>query len=251
MSFARTLNRPGALGKAWRAGYEIGYGALKAMVLLLFRPLFAVRRVGPEPAWPAGGFLICPNHTSYLDPAFLQLVVPRRITFVMTNDFYALPFARWFFALVGAVPMARGRRARRALHRAAALVRRGHVVAFFPEGRLSQTGAPGEPQRGIGYLARRTGAPILPVGVAGAFRVWPRKARWFRRSDVRLLFGQPLRWSAPLTGSDEAQRSAERAFALHLMDRVRGLVENLGVPRIVTNAQPAMSKTMDAEVEPR
>lgn len=230
MTLARALNRPGPWGRAWRAAYEVGYGALRAIVLLLFRPLFGVRRVGPEPRWPAGGFVLCANHTSYLDPAFLQLVVPRRVTFVMTNDFYARPLARWFFVLVGAIPMGPGRMAHRALRRAAALARRGHAVALFPEGRLSRDGAPGDPQRGVGYLARRSRAPILPAAVAGAFQVWPRGARWFRRSDVRILFGERLGWAPGLSAPDGELRQAERVFAGRVMDRIRSLGAILGLP---------------------
>lgn len=221
MTLARRLNRPGPLGRAWRTAYEVGYAALRGLVLALFRPVFRVRRVGPAPAWPAGGALVCANHSSYLDPAFLQLVVPGRITFVMTNDFYARPAARWFFALVGAVPMGAGRMAHRGLRRAAALLRRGHLVGLFPEGRLSLTGQPGTAHRGVGALVRRARVPVLPVAVRGAFRAWPRGARWLRGSDVRVRFGAPLRWEdvAEAQGTTDP-RAAERAFAAALMARI-------------------------------
>lgn len=225
MSLVGVLNRPTRLGRLWRGAYEIGYGILKAFTWMAFRPLFGVHRLGPPPAWPTGGFLLCANHTSYLDPAFLQLVVPRRVTFVMTNDFYVIPWGRWFFALVGAVPMGPGRLGHRGLRRAAALLKRGHVVALFPEGRLSRDGTPGEPQRGVGYLARRTGVPVVPVAITGAFEVWPRGARWFRQSRVRLLFGSPRRWERP-PGSPPTPREArepERRMAQALMDDVRAL----------------------------
>jgi 1-acyl-sn-glycerol-3-phosphate acyltransferase len=219
MRLASALNRPGPLGTLWRATYEAGYAFLCGFVLLLFRPLFGVHRLSPHPRLPSGGFLLCANHTSYLDPAFLQLVLRRRVTFMMTNEFYARPAARWFFALVGAIPMSTGRMAHRGIRRAAAHLKRGHAVAIFPEGRLSRDGRPGPPHRGVGTLARRTGAPVLPAGIRGAFDAWPRGARWLRTASVRIVFGSPIRWE-PRDGDLRAQ---ERAFAARVMAQIRAL----------------------------
>lgn len=224
MSLARRLNRPGWRGQLWRAAYEAGYAALRCLVLVLFRPLFLVRRDGPAAAVGGGGALVCANHTSYLDPAFLQLVVDRRITYVMTNDFYARPGARWFFTLIGAVPLGGGRLARRGLRRAAAHLRRGHVVALFPEGRLSLDGSPGPAHRGVGALIRRARVPVIPAAVRGGFRAWPRGASWLRLSDVRVRFGSPLRWEdVPAAVQAREAKEAERAFARAVMERIQAL----------------------------
>jgi 1-acyl-sn-glycerol-3-phosphate acyltransferase len=224
VSLARVLNRPGRLGRLWRAAYEVGYLVLRSMVLLAFRPLFKIRRVGPEPRWPAGGFLLCPNHTSFLDPGFVQMVVPRRVTFVMTNEFYARASGRWFFALVGAIPMTPGRMGHKALRRAAALLRRGHAVVLFPEGRISVDGRPGHAHRGVGTLARLGRVPVFPVGILGAAPTWPPDAVWFRRSDVRVRIGDPLAWDGPGTQSAAPElRASERQFALTLMEHIRSL----------------------------
>ena len=223
----RRLNRPGPLGRAWRIAYEAGYTALKTMVMLSTSPMFRVRRVGRRARVPRDQrIVLCPNHESYLDPAFVQMVMRRRVTFVMTNDFYAWKPMRWFFALVGAIPVDAGRLARRGLRRAIATVKRGQAVGLFPEGRLSRDGRRGSGQRGVAILARRTGAWIVPVGIVGARRAWPAGAKHPRAARVRVAFGPPMRWTEP--PHDRPLRDAENDFAAELMARIETVLDGLG-----------------------
>jgi 1-acyl-sn-glycerol-3-phosphate acyltransferase len=217
MSVVSWLNRPGPVRWIWRPGYELFYAGLKTGVALVCGPVFRVRRVGRRARLPRRGLVLCPNHCSYLDPAFLQLVLRRRVTFVMTNDFYASRWGRWFFTMVGAIPVGRGRLALKGLRRSIAAVRRGHAVVVFPEGRLSVDGTLGRGQRGVGILARRTGAPVYPVGIAGSLAAWPKGRGYPGRAHVRIAFADPLQW--PLDTYDSG-REAEQAFADAIMGRI-------------------------------
>jgi 1-acyl-sn-glycerol-3-phosphate acyltransferase len=161
--------------------------------------------------------ILCPNHQSYLDPAFVQLVVRPRLTFVMTNDFYSVRGASWFFRLVGAIPVGAGRLSWGGMRRAAALLRLGRTLVLFPEGRLSVDGRLGRGQRGVAVVARRGRAPVIPVAIEGSLRAWPRGARWLRRSDVRVAFGAPLRFEGP------ADRPTEQAFVDEVLARIARL----------------------------
>ncbi len=226
----RRLNRPGWLGRAWRATYEVGYAAFKTVVMLGTSPMFRVRRVGRRARVPRGErIVLCPNHESYLDPAFVQMVVRRRVTFVMTNDFYARRPMRWFFALVGAIPVAGGRMARQGLRRAIATTKLGSVVGIFPEGRLSRDGRRGPAQRGIAVIARRTDASIVPVGILGSRRAWPHGAPHPRSARVLIGFGPPMRWTPP--PPHVPLRDAELAFGAELMARIEAVLAHLAAPR--------------------
>ncbi|MDA1194324.1 MAG: lysophospholipid acyltransferase family protein [Planctomycetota bacterium] len=219
MSASAWLNRPGLIGTLWRPAYELGYEAFKTVVGFLLRPIWGVRRVGrPAPMPRRGGVVLCPNHTSYLDPAFVQLCIRRRVVFVMTARFYDSPRSRWFYQLVSAVPIGTGgRAARRGIRRAMALVKRGHAVVVFPEGRLSVDGQLNEAQRGVGTLARRTGAPVIPVAVAGAIHAWPKGARRPGSARVRVAFGEPMHYAEP---EPNGRREAEQAFADRVVRRI-------------------------------
>ncbi len=209
---------PGWFGRVWNATYELGYTCLRVIVEMVARPLFLVRAIESAPSLPSGPFIVCANHASYLDPVFVQLVLTRRIVFVVTNDFYRRPMARWFFKLVGAIPVDTGRLAKTGMERAVALLRDNQPVAIFPEGRLSIDGTVGDPQRGIAILARMGQAPVLPLGIDGNRRAWPKGARWLRRADVRLAFGPVIPPPPPHHGQ---ARTEQMAFAERVMDAVR------------------------------
>ena len=222
---ASLLRPPSAFARAWRALYEGIYYVLESGTRLVFRTLFRVRRVGPPPRLPAGGVLLCPNHQSYLDPALVQVVLRRRLTFVMTNEFYRSRAANWFFRLVGALPIGRGRVAHASVRRAVGLLRTGSAVVVFPEGRLSTDGSLHPAQRGIARLAREGRAPIIPVAIEGSMRAWPRGARWLRRADVRIGFGDPIPW----VGSPD--RGADQAFADGVLEAIKAVQARLPGPR--------------------
>lgn len=196
----------------WRGVYAFFYAGLKAGTTLLFRILFRSPRDGPSHALPKGGVILCPNHQSYLDPAFVQLVVRRRVIFVMTNAFYSSRWARWFFRLVGALPVGSGRLALTTMKRATALLRLGFVLVVFPEGRLSETGQLNVAQRGVAILARRGRAPVVPMAIEGSRNAWPRGGAWMRRAHVRVAVGAPMTCRSA-GGRDDDQRFADSILA--------------------------------------
>ena len=211
-----------------RWSYERFYQSLRAALQLPSAPFLRVRVEGARPDVDQGGIVLCANHESYFDPAFIQFSLRRRVVFVMTNDFYKVPGISWFFKMMRAIPVARGRMARKGLRRAMALIRAGHAVAIFPEGRLTSDGALNRAQRGIARIARRTGAPVFPIALVGARRAWPRGARLPRPAHVRIRFGRPMRWPAHAgTGRD---RERDQAFADDVMARIASLRDTANHP---------------------
>nr|MDJ0522433.1 lysophospholipid acyltransferase family protein [Planctomycetota bacterium] len=126
------------------------------------------------------------------------------------ENFYELKRWRWFFRLVAAVSIGRGRQGRKGLRRAMALVRRGHAIVVFPEGRLTTDGRLNRAQRGIGRLARKLQAPVIPVGIAGARDAWGKGQARPGRARVRVAFGRPLEWR---DAHPDNPRKSEQAFA--------------------------------------
>ena len=111
---------------------------------------------------PAGGFLLVPNHLTWVDAIVLQLATSRRVRFVMLEDIYRHRWLHPIFKAFDVIPIS-STRAKDAVSTAAAAIREGHVVCIFPEGELSRTGMLLRLKRGFELIARKAEAPVVPV----------------------------------------------------------------------------------------
>ncbi|MEW1613072.1 MULTISPECIES: lysophospholipid acyltransferase family protein [unclassified Streptomyces] len=129
---------------------------------------------------PAPGSIIVANHTSLADPgvvlaALLRLDIEPVV--LATAGLWRVPVLGRLLERGGHVPVHRNtHRAADALGTAAAALGAGRHVLIYGEGRLPLRGdaaeAPPESFRsGLARLAHASGAPVVPLGQAGARRV--------------------------------------------------------------------------------
>lgn len=176
------------------------FRALAQPALLLY---FRVRRNGREHI-PAGKVILAANHRSFLDPFVIGICVRRPIYFVAKRELFDRRLVGWFLNCVGAFPVRRGESDEETLATALALLARGEAVVIFPEGTRHRSGPLHAPKRGVGRLALESGAPVVPIAVAGSERA--RRGRRIRPVRVRIRCGPPLRF--PRTRSPSPQLAA-------------------------------------------
>jgi 1-acyl-sn-glycerol-3-phosphate acyltransferase len=99
----------------------------------------------------------------------------------------------------------------------------GHVMVIFPEGTRSPTGALQEAKDGLAMLALRTGATILPVGVAGTDRFWPRGRSPRPGGRLTLRVGKPFRLADILPAGID-RRAAKSLATKAIMARIAALL---------------------------
>ena len=118
-----------------------------------------------------GAALVVCNHVSFMDALVLGGASPRPLRFVMDQPIFDSPWLKWWFQLVGAIPIESDRRSpgalRRALDDVSAALRQGQVVMVFPEGRLTPDGEIHAFRRGLETILARDDVPVIPAGLAG------------------------------------------------------------------------------------
>ncbi|WP_042377580.1 lysophospholipid acyltransferase family protein [Streptacidiphilus melanogenes] len=143
-------------------------------------PVLGRFRVGPG-SLPEGPCIVAANHSSLIDPgvvlaALRRLGEPRPVVLAAAG-LWRVPLLGRMLRAEGHIPVHRGtERAAAALEAAERELRQGRVVVIYPEGRLprrsdSRDGAPQEFRSGLARLALATGAPVVPLGQAGARRI--------------------------------------------------------------------------------
>ncbi|MBV8142565.1 MAG: AMP-binding protein [Verrucomicrobia bacterium] len=115
---------------------------------------------------PKAGFLLVPNHMTYVDAVVLQLACPRPIRFIVHQSIYRIGWLTPIFRLVEAIPISNVR-AREAIREAAGRIRKGEIVCIFPEGELSRTGTLVKLRKGFELIARLAECDVVPVWLDG------------------------------------------------------------------------------------
>lgn len=172
--------------------------ALRFVCLPVARIIYRVKAVGVE-RLPSGGFLLLPNHITWVDAIVLLIACPRPIRFIIDQEYYENRFLHLILRTVGCIPIT-ARRAKDAMRRAAEKIREGEIVCLFPEGQLSRSGTLQRLRRGYQIIAGQSGAPVVPVWLDELwgsifsfqghrfFTKWPRHVPY----PATVEFGNPL-----------------------------------------------------------
>jgi 1-acyl-sn-glycerol-3-phosphate acyltransferase len=153
---------------------------------------FRIRCHGRQHIPKSGGVLILANHQSHLDPPLIGMVVPRRVNFVARDTLFK---NRLFAALINsldAIPIDREGLGLAGLKETMRRLKRGEMVLLFPEGTRSHDGEVHALKPGFSALVQRTGVPILPVALDGAFDCWPRGTPAPRPRPIHVVIGEPI-----------------------------------------------------------
>lgn len=179
-----------------------------------------LRVAGAENVPTTGRVLLAANHVSYLDGPVLFGVSPRPVTFLVKAEFFDGVLG-WALRGLGQVPVHQGQLDRTALVTALNALSTEQVVGIFPEGGRHD-GDFASFERGVSWLAVRSGAPVVPVGIAGSAQAWPRGNRLPRpRSAVTVCFGQPIQVNdKPAAATRRAVDAAAEQLRRTLIDHL-------------------------------
>jgi cytidylate kinase len=180
-----------------------------------------------EPLDIDGPLIVVANHASNADGVLLACwmtrALGRRVYLLGKQEALEWPVLGWALSHLAVVGVRRGVADLDAFRAARRVLDEGHVLGVFPEGTRSPDGKLQEAKEGIAILALRSGAPILPVGIAGTHRFWPRGQKLFRPGvgHLRMRVGRPFRLE-PASGRD--RKAAQREATRQIMTRIAELL---------------------------
>jgi 1-acyl-sn-glycerol-3-phosphate acyltransferase len=162
----------------------------------LARLLWGARVEGDEHIPREGAFILVSNHCSNLDPEILGWAIGYRtgrlIHFMAKVEMRSWPIIGWLASQSGVYFVRRGEGDRRAQRFSLDALDAGRPIALFPEGTRSRDGRLKSFKSGAAFLAMRSGAPVLPVGIAGTHRLFPGRSRFPHPSRVVVRVGEPF-----------------------------------------------------------
>ena len=135
---------------------------------------FSLRVEGGRHIPRTGPALLIANHQSFLDPILVGMCTARPLRYLARRTLFKNAFFAWLIRALRAVPIDHEGVGKEGLRTILDQLQAGEAVVVFPEGERTFDGRMQALKPGVHLLIRRTQAPIVPVGIAGAFAAWPR-----------------------------------------------------------------------------
>ncbi|MBP7189868.1 MAG: acyl-[ACP]--phospholipid O-acyltransferase [Rickettsiaceae bacterium] len=184
---------------------------VKSVFKFLFDKFYRVEVRGLENLEKAGKrVVVVSNHISFLDPALLSVYLPKKLVFAINTQMSEVLWVKPFLSVVKAFPIdPNNAMAAKSLITA---VKKNQIVAIFPEGRISTTGALMKIYEGPGMIADKSDANILPIRIDGPqFTHFSRlkslpQVKLFTKVTITIL--PPVKLDAP----DHMQNRARRKY---------------------------------------
>ena len=201
-----------ALSANGKAGW-IFYRLVRLSIRTVLYRYFRVNIIGRENLDVATPAIIAPTHRSNLDAPLFGAAPDWLCRSLAKESLFKNPILAWAIVALGSFSVKRGSADREAMRTAEDLLAQGERVLVFPEG-TRQTGIEvPEIFDGTAFMAARTGATIVPVGIAGTEQAMPPGGKFPRRSTVTIVVGTPM---APPIAEGRVKRKDVSAFTAEI-----------------------------------
>ncbi len=163
---------------------EKGFRFVRALINPLFKFYYTPEIIGAENIPEDGAIVIAGNHMHIMDQCHIFLATKRTIHYMAKKEYFDGKFA-WFFKLAGCIPVDRSRKDISCAMSAMRVLKKDGAIGIFPEGTRNKTDEFLLPfKSGAVSMAQRSGALLVPFGVAGNYK--------FRSKNLRVVIGKPF-----------------------------------------------------------
>ncbi len=182
--------------------YRMLRAAFNALMGLWFRP----KITGIEHIPTTGPVILAPVHRSFADFGFTSFLTRRKLFFMAKDSLWKNKRLGQLLVYLGVFPVHRESADRSAMKNAEEVLARGEVLVLFPEGTRQEGPEVRDVLEGAAFLAARTGAVIVPVGIGNSDVAMPKGSRIPKPLRITVVVGAPI--AAPeRTGGGRVSRS--------------------------------------------
>ena len=159
---------------------------IRVVVRIIAALIFDIHTVGRQNVPETGPLIIASNHLSWADVPLIPAFLKRKVVYMAKEETFRGK-GGWFVRFLGAFPVKRGEADRQSLRTAEEQLKAGRVLSIFPEGTRSKIHTLGQAHAGMGMIALRSGAPVIPVAIYGSEKSFKKF-----RPHITIIYGEPM-----------------------------------------------------------
>jgi 1-acyl-sn-glycerol-3-phosphate acyltransferase len=162
------------------------YHVIRWFAIFVFHLTARIRLIGRYNVPSEGAVILAANHLSWTDIPLVPLHFRRKVVYMAKEEYFSSKIA-WLVRFLGAFPVKRGEGDRQALRAAEEQLKKGNILVIFPEGTRSRTRTLAKAHAGMGMIALRSGAPVVPVAIWGSENAFKKL-----RTPITIAYGEPM-----------------------------------------------------------
>ena len=186
---------------------------IRGIAWVLAHILFRFEVSGMENVPKDGAYILCANHISALDPVVLAIFMKRQPRIMGKKELFRTRFLNRFFRALGAYPVDRQATDLEAFRASMNVLKQGHGILIFSQGTRMKEFS--EAKSGVALFALKSGAPIIPAGIAGSFKF---------RKKITICVGEPISME-PYAGKKVKTELIEEVMGI-VVKKVENLLDN-------------------------
>lgn len=161
----------------------------KFITFIIAKIVFGYKVIANQYIPSKGPFIIASNHISYFDPPLIGTASRRVCHFFAKRELFHNRIFGWVLRQVNAIPINRFGFDRNSINTVLEILNNGGGVLVFPEGTRSRNGKLREMKSGVGMLAIKSGATVIPALIENSESA---KKNRLTGKKVIVTFAQPI-----------------------------------------------------------
>lgn len=195
--------------------------------VVFFTTYLRWRVLGRERVPAVGPVILASNHASFLDPPLVGAAVRRHVNFLARDTLFPIPLLGRCLRAWEVVPVDRDGGGAAGLKGILDRLRKGGAILLFPEGTRSPDGRLQAARSGIGLVAAKSTASVVPVRVFGSHEAMGRGVSWPRPRRVVVKFGPAMQFERLRAEAQTCPKPRLKEIYQEIADDIMAVIASL------------------------